>query len=140
MALELGARLVAKGSFASPELIFYLYTEEIVSAIKSTVPTLGALAEGRRQLREAYKQHQPPGTIPSVASENPGVKFKEVMIKNNDDSDTMRGFAVSSGAVTGKASVILGAADFEQMEPGSILVSPLTTPAWTQVRDLCLKR
>ena len=34
---------------------------------------------------------------------------------------------------TGKASVVLGASEFEQMEPGSILVSPLTTPAWTQL-------
>ena len=45
----------------------------------------------------------------------------------------MRGFAVSSGLVTGKASVILNATDFDKMEPGTILVSPLTTPAWTQL-------
>ena len=101
MATELGSRLVATGSFATPDDVFYLYTSEIVSAIesKTAIPTLGGLAEERRQLREAYKQHHPPGTIPSDASENPGVKFKEVMIENDDDSDTMHGFAVSSGVV-----------------------------------------
>ena len=45
----------------------------------------------------------------------------------------MRGFAVSSGRVTAKASVITGPTEFDKMIPGSILVSPLTTPAWTQL-------
>ncbi|HBK18242.1 MAG TPA: hypothetical protein DDZ38_06340, partial [Gammaproteobacteria bacterium] len=31
------------------------------------------------------------------------------------------------------ASVITGPSEFEKMVPGSILVSPLTTPAWTQL-------
>ena len=54
-------------------------------------------------------------------------------ITNDDASATMHGFAVSSGQVTARASVVMGPADFDQMEPGSILVSPLTTPAWTQL-------
>ena len=45
----------------------------------------------------------------------------------------MRGFAVSSGTITAKASVVLGPSEFDNMMPGSILVSPLTTPAWTQL-------
>ncbi len=45
----------------------------------------------------------------------------------------MRGFPVSSGSVKAKASVVLGPAEFDKMTPGSILVSPLTTPAWTQL-------
>ena len=43
----------------------------------------------------------------------------------------MRGFPVSSGRVTAPASVILSPADFAKMEPGTILVCPTTTPAWT---------
>ena len=50
----------------------------------------------------------------------------------------MRGFAVSSGQVTGKASVVLGPTEFDKMIPGSILVSPLTTPAWTQLFAHCV--
>jgi len=138
MAHELGRRLVDVGTLASADEVFYCYTEDLNGAIAArkdgrSVPELAEVAEGRRQLREAYKQHHPPGTIPSEASENPGVKFKEVMITNDDESDTMHGFAVSSGRITGKASVILGPADFDNMEPGTILVSPLTTPAWTQL-------
>ena len=67
------------------------------------------------------------------ARQNDGLRFKETQIANDDSSNEMRGFAVSSGLVTGKASVILNATDFDKMEPGTILVSPLTTPAWTQL-------
>ena len=61
------------------------------------------------------------------------ISFKETQIKNDGDSMVMRGFPVSSGSITAKASVILGPAEFDNMIAGSILVSPLTTPAWTQL-------
>ena len=35
--------------------------------------------------------------------------------------------------VTGVASVIMTPDDFDQMKPNTILVCPLTTPAWTQL-------
>ena len=35
--------------------------------------------------------------------------------------------------MTAPASVILSQNDFDKMEPGSILVAPNTTPAWTQL-------
>ena len=45
----------------------------------------------------------------------------------------MLGFPVSSGVITAKAGVVTGPSEFDKMVPGSILVSPLTTPAWTQL-------
>eukprot|EP01046_Picozoa_sp_COSAG06_P009746 COSAG06_NODE_515_length_14818_cov_1329.391263_5_plen_128_part_00 len=93
MAHELGQRFVEDGYLQSADAIFYLYTPEIQQAIDARATAgsagggaarlseLGVVAEKRRALREAYKQHHPPGTIPSEASENPGVKFKEVMIE-----------------------------------------------------------
>lgn len=45
--------------------------------------------------------------------------------------DHLKGFAVSPGKITAPASVILSPADFEKMKPGTILVCPTTTPAWT---------
>jgi hypothetical protein len=95
MAHELGQRFVEEGYLQTADAIFYLYTPEIQQAIDARATAaaaagsagsaglseLGVVAEERRALREAYKQHHPPGTIPSEASENPGVKFKEVMIE-----------------------------------------------------------
>ena len=38
---------------------------------------------------------------------------------------------MSPGTVTGRASLVLTSADFAGMTPGTILVCPTTTPAWT---------
>lgn len=138
MALELGSRLSKVGTLQRPDDVFYLVTEELELANNArsrseALPELGEMASRRRELREARKRHHPPGTLPAEASQIGGIAFKETQIKNEADSAVMRGFPVSSGTVTAPASVITGAADFEKMEPGSILVSPLTTPAWTQL-------
>ena len=52
---------------------------------------------------------------------------------NSDDANKLLGFAVSPGIVSGIASVIMTPNDFDKMIPDSILVCPLTTPAWTQL-------
>ncbi len=138
MAFELGQRLVEAGVFERPDDIFFLDSHEITEAIiartqNATDTKFAALAEERRELREARKRHHPPGTLPAMASNIDGVSFKETQINNDESSDTMRGFAVSSGTITARASVVLGPSEFDKMIPGSILVSPLTTPAWTQL-------
>lgn len=138
MVEELGGRLVEAGTLNEPSDVYFLVTEELREAIAKrdngeSVPKFGELAAERRELREARKRHHPPGTLPMSASQIDGIAFKETQIKNDEDSSIMRGFPVSSGRVTAPASVITSAADFEKMAPGSILVSPLTTPAWTQL-------
>ena len=55
----------------------------------------------------------------------------ETQKMSEDDSDDLTGFAVSPGAVTAPATIIRSPADFEKMRPGTILVCPTTTPAWS---------
>ena len=138
MAFELGRRLVDVGTFLDSEDTFFVVTDELNRAIEARkagtgLPELGKLAAERRELREARKLLHPPGTIPEEASNIPSVRFKETQIRNDASSDALNGFAVSSGTVTAPASVILSQNDFDKMEPGSILVAPNTTPAWTQL-------
>ena len=138
MAFELGRRMVDIGTFRAAEDTFFLVTEELREAIAARQqgqarPEFGRIAAERRELREARKRHHPPGTIPPEASNIPTVRFKETQIRNDPASDTLNGFPVSSGTVTAPASVVLSQTDFEKMSPGTILVAPNTTPAWTQL-------
>lgn len=138
MARELGGRLVSTGTLKDADDIYFLVSSEIQDAIDQrrqdkAATNLGELAAERRELREARKRHHPPGTLPLEASQIDGIAFKETQIKNEADSDVMRGFPVSPGRVTAPASVVASPEEFEKMAPGSILVSPLTTPAWTQL-------
>jgi pyruvate,water dikinase len=139
LALELGQRLVDGGSLLAAEDVFFLTTPEIGEAITTRPagqarPELARLARERRELREARKRLHPPPVVP------PGHKLRfgpldmsvwETQRRNEPTAAVLRGFAVSPGRVIASASVIRSPADFSRMEPGTILVCPTTTPAWT---------
>jgi phosphohistidine swiveling domain-containing protein len=139
LALELGQRLVEDGSLLAAEDIFFLEIPEIRATItarevRQARPELARLAYERRELREARKRLHPPTVVP------PGYKVRvgpfdmsafETQRRNVPEGATLRGFAVSPGQVSAPASVIRSPADFSRMEPGTILVCPTTTPAWT---------
>ena len=138
MAFELNQRLVDAGILTGNHDIFFLKSDEIeecIAALESGKPMekyLSIVTE-RINHREACKRHHPPGTLPSYASKVDGISFKETQRRNDENSNEMLGFPVSSGVITAKASVVTGPSEFDKMEPGTILVSPLTTPAWTQL-------
>ena len=138
MAAELGRRLVEVGTFKQPDDVYHMYTAELDEAMTlradgKAKPALGELAQERRELRERRKLLHPPGTCPPEASESPGIAFKETQFKNDDSSDTLMGIPVSPGVITAEASVIMNPSEFSNMIPGSILVCPMTSPAWTQL-------
>ena len=139
LVLELGRRLTESGSLLAAEDVFFLEPSEIEAAISARVagqarPELARLARERRELREARKRLHPPPVVP------PGHKLRfgpvdmsawQTQRRNVPESNTLRGFAVSPGRVSAPASVIRSPEDFSRMEPGTILVCPTTTPAWT---------
>ena len=139
LALELGQRLVAVGTLTSPDDVFYLEWAELEEACSArhaggVRPDLKQRAEQRRELREARKRRHPPGIIPVGSLWKIGpfdLSVFETQKRNADDAETLSGFAVSPGKVTGVATVIHSPADFHEMKPDTILVCPTTTPAWT---------
>ena len=141
IAAELGQRLVDVGTLTAADDIYFLNTAEIEPALAarssgSSIPEYAQLTAKRKELREARRRLHPPGTIPPEISENPGVKFKQTQFVNDDSSNVLRGIPVSPGTIVGPASVINNAEEFDQMQPGSILVCPMTSPAWTQLLSL----
>ena len=139
LALELGRRLVAVGTLTSPDDVFYLEWAELEEAC-STREAGGAHGDlkqrvkQRRELREARKRLHPPGIIPVGSRWKIGpfnMSVWETQKRNEDDAETLHGFAVSPGRVTGVATVIHSPTNFHEMKPDTILVCPTTTPAWT---------
>jgi phosphohistidine swiveling domain-containing protein len=139
LALELGRRLAESGSLLAAEDIFFLETSEIKEGISArdsgqAKPKLVNLAHGRRELREARKRLHPPPVVPPDYKVRMGpfdMSAFETQRRNVPEGTTLRGFAVSPGQVSAPASVIRSPDEFLRMEPGTILVCPTTTPAWT---------
>jgi len=138
LAHELGQRLVAGETLQAPEDIYYLRLSEVEStlatrAAKQALPDFKQLTQERRALREARKQLNPPAKIPDVPFKFGPINMSifETQKLNEDEFGNLKGFAVSPGKITAPATIILSPADFEKMQPGTILVCPTTTPAWT---------
>jgi pyruvate,water dikinase len=139
LALELGRRLVENCLLFAAEDIYFLETSEIREGISARASGQGEskfanLAHGRRELREARKRLHPPPVVPPDYKVRMGpfdMSVFETQRRNVPEGATLRGFAVSPGRVSAPASVIRSPDDFSEMEPGTILVCPTTTPAWT---------
>ncbi len=136
-AMELGKRLVATGTLGRPDDVFYLTSDDLQSAIEAqsndkALPELGARAIEQRVLRALRFRMDQPSAIPPLKQKNTESPFSSLR-SNEGETNTLRGFAVSPGTVTGVASVIMTPNDFDKMTPDTILVCPLTTPAWTQL-------
>ena len=169
MALELGRRLTETGSLNQADDIFYLTSDEILTALIRTsaagpmailqkipprifrrifgfdipagqgkkperiaITGLKELAHKRRECRLSRKRLHAPGVIPVSEMRSMGENLTQ-RVDQDEDSNILNGFTVTGGTITAVASVILSADDFHKMEPGSILVCPYTTPAWTQL-------
>jgi len=137
-ALDLGRRLVESGTFKQADDVFYVTSEDLDAAIAASasnkaLPELGQKAQEQRELRALrFRMNSPPAIPPIKESKNTANPLATIR-SNEDGEDTLNGFAVSPGKVTGIASVIMNPNEFDKMLPDSILVCPLTTPAWTQL-------
>jgi pyruvate,water dikinase len=138
-ALELGRRLTEAGSLDRPDDVFFLKAAELAVASEARAAgvrqsDLAKLAGERRALRVARSRlHAPPAVPTDYRFSAVGIDLssRESIRRNTADASVLSGFAVSPGQVTAPASVILSPAEFGSMRPGSILVCPTTTPAWT---------
>jgi phosphoenolpyruvate synthase/pyruvate phosphate dikinase len=129
---------VASGTFKQADDVFYVTSEDLDAAIAArasnkALPELGQKAQEQRELRALRFRMNSPPTIPPIKDSKNTANALATIRSNEDGEDTLNGFAVSPGKVTGIASVIMNPNEFDKMLPDSILVCPLTTPAWTQL-------
>lgn len=137
-ALTLGGLLVEIGTFNQPDDIFYVSSEDLEAAIAArandkALPALGQQAQEQRELRALRLRMDPPPAIPPLKASKNTESALATIHSNEDREGILKGFAVSPGKVSGRASVIMSPNDFDKMQPDTILVCPLTTPAWTQL-------
>ena len=134
---ELGRHLSEAGAIQQPEDIYWLRREEIEATLTSLeqdtgVEFLSGRVEERKVFWLAVKDMTPPPMLPPR---------KKILGFNTDiwvpasESDqvgeALKGVGASAGIVTATARVLHGPEDFDQMQPGDVLVAQITTPAWT---------
>lgn len=132
--LELGRRGAAEGAIERSEDIFWMKEDELTQFISGRVPAaLQELIPERKELWLKERALNPPIILPKNARIM-GIKLDAWLpkrVEEQREDNRYEGIAVSSGRITGKARVILAPEEFGTMEQGDILVTSMTTPAWT---------
>ncbi len=133
---ELARRAAERGGTPNLRDVAMLHPyDELPAYVAEPQPFLDDLAE-RVALRDRFAAIEPPFFI-SSQSEVPGIEELEAAKADQQAAETAETGTVLSGApgcagtARGRARVVLDPADPAGMEPGDILVAPLTDPAWT---------
>ena len=137
MLSELGCRLAKAGAIPEAADVYWLQKNEVdvtVANLEAQKP-LENYAERTAQRKgawQALKKVTPPSMIP-MKKKYMGFNM-DLYTATSEDEQTahmLKGVPTSGGKVTAPARVLHGAEDFDQMQPGEVLVAGTTTPAWT---------
>ena len=153
---EFGRLLVKHGFFKEVDDMFYLHRFEVQQAIYDLIGAWGSGGEARgpkywppivakrKVLFEKLKKWAPPpalGEPPEVVTEPFTIMLWGITTDNiqtwlkpkEAGAKELKGFAGSPGVVEGPARVITSVEELVNVQPGEILVCPITTPSWAPI-------
>lgn len=152
LALEIGRRLAARGQLAEPADVFFLEADDARAAIGDGVDRRERvrLHRGQRNWAIAHpgpKSFGPEPSDPPFDLLPPAARLvSEAMFwalgptgqffgdRDASSGDFLvRGTPASAGSHTGTVRVIHGEQEFDQVQPGDVVVCPMTSPAWSIV-------
>src|SRR5262249_19706800 len=139
-----------------PDDVFYLQRHEISDALVDLRLAWAAGSAGRgpgywppivarrKEIMAAMRRFTPPPALGAVPDTIPepmtimrwGITTGRVQERASDaphDGSALPGFAGSPGPAEGLARVVLEVERLGDLEPGEILVAPVTSPSWTPV-------
>jgi pyruvate,water dikinase len=133
---ELARRAGERGGTTNLRDVALLHPyDELPAYVADPAPFLDELAE-RVALRDRFAAVEPPFFITSQ-DEVPGIEELEraraetIRAERAETGAVLTGAPGCAGTARGRARIVLDPGDPAGMEPGDILVAPLTDPAWT---------
>ena len=130
---RIGETLASRGVIAEPDDIFFLTRDEVLSALGDGGPASRIDVAARRSTREQQARLVPPLLVGRL---NPLLKklfdgMSRTFGAVPSDTAIVSGTPASPGRASGAVRVIRGPQQFDEFEPGEVLVASLTAPAWT---------
>ena len=131
--LRIGEALAGRGLINNADDAFFLTHDEVLASLGGTSLPSTVDVDARRSRREENAKLVPPLLIGKV---NRVVKsmwemFPRLVGATRSERAIVSGSPASAGRATGFVRVVRGPHEFDDLQPGEILVAPLTAPAWT---------
>ncbi len=129
---ELGRRHFQAGNLLDSSHIFMLLDAELEGFVAHPESFKATLAERYAGWQELWTVEPPffirDGVVPPIST---WTKRGGSQVTKSKVGDVLQGVAGCPGIVRGRARVILDPSDPGALEPGDIMVAPMTDPAWT---------
>jgi pyruvate,water dikinase len=129
---EIGRRAVGRGELDEPRDVCMLFDDELHLLASGTLTNARELATARREHLEWLGTLEPPFLFDSPPPSNStwprrGANRAPVAVVG----DVLAGLPGCPGIARGRARIVLHPSDPTALEPGDVLVAPMTDPAWT---------
>jgi rifampicin phosphotransferase len=131
--VRIGEALVERGVLTDPDDVFFLTRAETLAALGGEPLGPAIDVAGRRAARVEHARLVPPtfvGNVNRAFRAMPGA-FARMVGARPSERALVSGSPASPGTASGLVRVVRGPDDFDSLQPGEILVAPLTAPAWT---------
>lgn len=150
--LEIGRRLVAESILRRPDDACWLELDEVRALLAGRQlagdESPSARVARRRAERAWVQAHPGPDTLGAPPEDPPDLRAMPAPVRATtgavlwaieqefshaeaSSADTLRGTPASPGTYTGPVRIVRSDRDFGSIEPGDVLVCPITTPAWS---------
>ncbi len=131
---ELGRRHAEAGDIADAGHIFQLLDTELDAFVADPARFRDELASRAAEWRELFDLEPPfiirNGDVPPLGQ---WARRGESKVNRLGAGEQLRGVAGCPGKVTGRARVIMEVGDPGELEPGEVLVAPVTDPGWASL-------
>lgn len=130
---RIASHLVAEGVIDTADQIYFLDRDEVIRTLAGDRSAMGAEAGRRRATWERQRKLVAPLLIGEVSPVfvKLQARFERSVRVPGVGRSLVSGVPASPGRARGHARIIRSQDDFGRLQPGDILVAPVTTPAWT---------
>lgn len=130
--LAMGERHAEAGTLGAKDHIFMLTHDELQSFVDDPASMTAVLAERYGQWQQLWDLEPPffikDGQVPPISE---WAARGDTVVALADDGDVLAGVPGCPGTVEGTARIVTDPANPPDLNPGDIMVAPLTDPAWT---------
>ena len=129
---EIGRRAAARGELDEPRDVCLLFTDELQALVEGRLTGTRELVTARREHLAWLESLEPPFLFdapppPNTEWPKRGAHRPPACVVG----DQLAGLPGCPGVARGRARVVLDPSDPTALEPGDVLIAPMTDPAWT---------
>ena len=128
---ELGRRMVERGAFDEIEDFGFVREAEVPTLFTDPRSLTEAIRSRRAEYRQLQELEPPFVFVGHTTGPETWLRRDAVSVDRVSEGDTVVGFPGCPGVAEGIARVILDSNDPSALEPGDVLIAPITDPSWT---------